>query len=385
MRFHLPFKFRKRSGQKKVFSLRLTKKVIALYAILFTAFFVCLAIFVTGGGLSESQTFTLSFITPTEGETFTDGNVYISGDAIGGVIKNVVVWDQKYNVGMPANIGINLWNINIPVNLFSKGTHVICVKAESTDGRWSPVICRTINTNPTTYKEATGYIADTLPAGFGMIFKPAEVVGRSVVVLVSGGTASDDQNGDNIPDQFQQSPVSPNYNPSNVPILMSLVFVAIIVLLIVSIFGVKEYLSRREERIKTVQTSPEYWKLQESKLRFARTKINAKELWLNNEIKKRESDLRHSELSRKAVEQRNRELEALLAEQRLFNNQKAKLNLERKQGKEVKVTKHEFEKAASALGIRPKGKSLDVTKDQYLQIKNILEKKRSFEEMEKNV
>jgi hypothetical protein len=328
----------------------------------------------------------------------------ISGYAIGGILKSVSVWDEKYNLGMQAGTGLTAWSLSIPVTQFSNGDHVICAKAQATDGQWSPTICRTISTFPATHTEATGYISDTIPAGLGLIFRPAEMLGRSIVVLVSGGTAPDDQNGDNIPDQFQESPITPNYNPSNVPVLMSLVFVAIIVLLIIAIFGIKEYLSKREERIKTIQATPEFWTMQKlkltmrrgavqqkmrlkqewAKLKFQRFKINEKERWLNQEIRKRETALQQSELGRKAVEQKNKELEALLTEKKLFNAQKTKFHVEQKQGSEIPISRTEFERAAAMLGIRAKGKELDITKDQYAQIKDILEKKRSFEEMRKD-
>jgi hypothetical protein len=265
MRFHLPAFISERAKKKRIQSRWLTKKLVIVYAILFTSFFICLAVFAEGGGFAESSTFSISFSTPAEGEAFTTGNVLVSGFAIGGILRSVVIWDEKYNVGMLASTGLNMWSLSIPVNHFSDGAHVICAKAQSTDGQWSPIICRTINTLPPTHITATGYISDTIPAGMGMLFKPAEVLGRTVVVLVSGGTAPDDQNGDNIPDQFQESPVTPNYNPSNVPILMTLVFSALIILLIVAVLGMKEYLSKREERLKALQSNPNYWKWRERK------------------------------------------------------------------------------------------------------------------------
>jgi hypothetical protein len=334
-----------------------------------------LAIYVNGGGFAESNTFTISFSIPQEGQSFTNGDLIISGFATGGILNSVIVWDQKYNIGMYAGTNINLWSLSIPIKSFSDGPHILCVKAQSTNGEWSPTISRTINTYPTSHVDPTGYISDTIP-GIGLLFRPAEELGRSIVVLVSGGTAPDDQNGDNIPDVFQQSPIAPNYNPSNVPIMMSLVFVVIIVMIIVIVYGVKEFLLRR-------QATPEYWKLQERKLSFKlqRSRINEKDKWLKQEIQKREDALAQAELGKKAVEQKNKELETLLANQRMFNTQKKIFHVDEKPGAEIPLSKQEFQRAAATLGIKRKGKVLDVTRSQYQQIKGILENK-TLEDME---
>ena len=248
MQFHLPLKFHgAKQKKRKVFSLRLTKKIIALYAILFTSFFICLSVYVMGGGLSESDSFKISFTSPSEGQTFTTGNILVAGAASGGVLNTVIIWDQKYNVGMYAGTGSGVWSLSIPVSQFSNGVHIICAKAQSTDGKWSHTISRTINTYPTTHTVATGYASDTIPGG--ILFKPAEALSRSVVALVSGGTDTTDLNGDNIQDVFQQSPITPNYNQSNIPLVMIFVLIAVVILIIVAIYGSKEYLSKRKKRM----------------------------------------------------------------------------------------------------------------------------------------
>ena len=91
-------------------------------------------------------------------------------------------------------------------------------------------------------------MVDSLPQPFGFILRPVEQAAREVVVKVSGGTSSDDLNGDNIPDVFQTSPVSPTYNPTNIPLTFTLVIIGLFVVIVIVTFSIKEMITKKIEK-----------------------------------------------------------------------------------------------------------------------------------------
>jgi hypothetical protein len=310
-----------------------------------------------------------------EGQHVSGDSITFNGHVIGGTIDEVVMWDEKYNVGIQCGTSLSLWSLTIPLNRFSNGLHTMCIRAKNTDGQWSPIVCRTIYTSVTIPLSGpvypTGYIADTLPSPIGIVFRPIEDVARNVIVYVQGGTAPDDQNGDNIPDQFQQSPITPNYNQSNVPILIVIVFASFVVLIIVVVFAVKEVLSRREERMSK-------WGWREWELNKA--KMKEKDKFLKKEISRREkliNLIRDKQGMEQQLKQQKKEIHMLYKERQLFNNAIQKIKTS--SGKTINITLPEGKAVARKT---PTG-TLNVSKAEFEAAKQLVEKKRNAKELER--
>jgi len=213
----------------------------------------------------------INLIQPGENEIFykTD-DITISGDVWGGIPKKVIIWDAELNVPIYATITGTSFGVSAYAGDLSDGVHTLGVQAQTVDGRWTPVIYRTIEIRNYQGGTSSSYNTDVTQTGggplgsFGVIFRPVGEVLAQTVVYITGGTASDDLNGDNIPDPLQQSPVTPRYNPTGSPLTLIIVYgLIILVVIIVILYVVKPYLERKQRLKREMVKSPEtrYWLL----------------------------------------------------------------------------------------------------------------------------
>jgi hypothetical protein len=181
---------------------------------------------------------------PADGkEYYHYDNVYIHGRMLGGVPEVVYVWNERYNVPVVCTLSATTFHINIPAESFSRGVHSMAIQGKTTDGRWTPIIRFTINkldTGPDFMHDFLGIennrVENLLPGVIGGLFRPVEDIVKGIVVVITGGTAVDDLDGDNIPDELQQSPFTPRHNQMNLPLMSAIVFGLIILVILVIIF-----------------------------------------------------------------------------------------------------------------------------------------------------
>jgi hypothetical protein len=205
-------------------------------------------------------------------------DIDISGGMWGGVPDVVRVWNTRFNVPVVCTLSANNFYVTIPASDLSKGMHTMAAQGRTTDGRWTPIVYFRINkldVGPDMMNQFLGMennnMENLLPGVLGGLFRPVEDIVKGIVVVVSGGTASDDLNGDNIPDELQQSPFAPRHNPMNMPLMAALVFGLIILVIIVILFVVvKPIMDAR----KKVVSKPDYldYKLREKEIGLEKTK-----------------------------------------------------------------------------------------------------------------
>jgi len=253
-----------------------SKSLIIVACIITALIFFFSYMYLNGGVINERKTFTIGFDSPSEGTIFNEGQeITFSGHVIGGVIDRVIIWDERFNVGIECGHTVSLWQQNVGVDKFSVGTHVVCVRALCTDGTWSPVATRTIEvkTSTSSITALPLRLSSQMPQPLGIFFRPIEDIVDGIVVTIEGGTSSDDLNGDNIPDQFQQSPTGPSHNPMNIPmttlIITILIFSALIIGIIMIQRTLSPFLSKREKRIETLQSKPDWrkWRLEQHQIK----------------------------------------------------------------------------------------------------------------------
>jgi hypothetical protein len=230
---------------------------------------------------------------PLENQEFhrTD-EIRVTGSVWGGIPKKVIVWEQKHNVPIYATISGTSFGVSFTGADLSDGEHVICIQAQTNDGRWTPVVTRLILVNnyqpdsgsnnwfgfPLSNNQQT-WSETYLPEPVATVFRPVEEVLAQTVVYVTGGTASDDLNGDNIPDEIQQSPAAPRYNPVGAPVTLFFVYAVIAgIILAVIFFLIKPYLERKQEAQKQLQQDSGWrqWKLQLQSLNNQKLKAELK-------------------------------------------------------------------------------------------------------------
>ena len=238
-----------------------------------------------------------------------NGDIYYDGDSItvfgvmwGEIPKKVYVWDERFNVPISCQISGASFGIELYANDLSKGVHTLCFQGQASDGRWTAVERVDIKKLG---ESAEGYItANTgntfvekhFPEPLALVFRPVEEVLKQTVVTITGGTAEDDLNGDNIPDELQQSPVSPRYNPMNVPLSAIIVYGLIIfVIVLVLLAIVKPYLLKKQK----IESKPAYqkWKLKMRSLTNQKQKAELEKEKRRREMLERKARRLEEELS----------------------------------------------------------------------------------------
>ena len=226
----------------------------------------------------------------------------IRGSMWGGIPKKVLVWDERYNVPISCSITGSYFDASVIAGDISNGYHNLCIQGQTDDGRWTAVEKVTIEkrqagiigaAEPDTWSESF------FPEPVAMFFRPVEEVLSHVVVYVTGGTSNDDLNGDNIPDEIEQSPVSPRQNPMNVPLSTIIIFTLIIVvILVVVMYVARPYVKHRISHERRVTKSPKLrkWSLEMKKKKEAKlqSKLRAERMRRINLEKKLKKEKEHT-------------------------------------------------------------------------------------------
>jgi len=240
--------------------------VVAIILLTFLSYYVVHGFSAKDLFFNEYESVKLIIYEPDEGQKYYDGDsIIISGSMWGGIPKTVYVWDERFNIPINCYITASAFGVELYASDLSEGTHTLCFQGQASDGRWTSVVKKTItklgdtDANIIYPNQGNTFVETYFPEPLAIIFRPVEEVLTQTIVLITGGTSDDDLNGDNIPDEVQQSPVSPRYNPMNVPLSAIIVYgliIAVVVIILLSI--VKPYMQRRQE----MQSRPAYQQFQ---------------------------------------------------------------------------------------------------------------------------
>jgi len=241
---------------------QLLRRRILLIPILI--FLLLLIMYYIGNGFSlndnivgTAEDFKVRLNKPDTGDTFYTGDdIVVSGSVWGGIPKKVIVWDEKYNIPIECHISGSYFNIRLYADDLSTGFHTLCVQAQADNGRWSRIETVSIEKKEGGRSGKT-WVESFFPPPIAYVFRPVEDIIRNIAVVVSGGTSPNDLNGDNIPDEVQQSPVPPRYNPMNLPLSVIIVFGLIILLILVVVLKILHpILMWREKTKMEIHRSP---------------------------------------------------------------------------------------------------------------------------------
>jgi len=249
--------------------------IIAAILLSIAVILVGTSMYANNFALFQGKQFYITITEPHENQVFYEHTYFsISGYALGKPVSKVYVWDKDYNVGLLCGVAANHFNKEFYTDDFSEGKHTLCVQAVSTDGTLSNVATVTIEIRKPTVTVSTpeGYMSDSLPSPLGTIFRPVEVAARQVIILVSGGTDPEDLNGDNIPDVYQMSPVSPPYNPYGIPVTFTLIAIGLLVIIVLIVYVIEKmvstYVIKKYEHEEKVAANPEARKYELEKLKL---------------------------------------------------------------------------------------------------------------------
>jgi hypothetical protein len=197
--------------------------------------------------VGESNSFYLNIDSPNEMQKFYAGEqIAFHGGVIGDTLAKVTVWDTDYNVAIPCTITPTKWGVYLYATDFSSGIHTMAVQAQGITGEWSPVSTVTIEIRGTIAgATAPGYMSDSF-GPLAPIFRPIEDIVRGLSIRAAEGTAANDQNGNNIDDRFESNPISPRYNPFNLPLSFLLIFIVLGGIIIVLARYGYSYMQRRQ-------------------------------------------------------------------------------------------------------------------------------------------
>jgi len=282
---------------------------VAMIAV--AAIIIFLLMYYAGNGFSlndtiigASDTCSVRIIEPTQGQSYqrTD-DIRFTGTVLGGIPEKVFIWNDQHNVPIHATISGTSWGVSMIAGDLAHGEKIINVQAQLQDGRWTPVESVSIEVDnyipPESYSPFSWFPSHTtwseqnLPAPLATVFRPVEEVLAQTVVYVTGGTAHDDLDGNNIPDQLEQSPFAPRYNPYGAPMTIFFVY-GIIAFIIFSLiyFVIRPYLKRKQEAQKQLESDAgwRYWKMQmqaltDSKMKAELQEEKAKRKALEKQIK----------------------------------------------------------------------------------------------------
>ena len=228
-----------------------------------------------GFAFIQNNQFYITITEPHNNQVFYEHTYFeISGYTLGGIPSKVFVWDKDYNVGALCGISGNRFYKQFNSDDFARGKHVLCVQAISTDGKLSNIATVSIEIRKpsVTVSTATGYMSDSFPDPLRTIFRPVESAARQLIVLITGGTDPQDLNGDNIPDVYQISPVSPPYNPYGIPITFTLIAIGLLILIVLIVYVTKNlvtsYISKKYAHEEKIAASPEARKYELEKLKL---------------------------------------------------------------------------------------------------------------------
>ncbi|RLI63755.1 MAG: hypothetical protein DRO67_05235 [Candidatus Asgardarchaeum californiense] len=277
----------KNSHLKKRSKVVTIAKVITLIALCFFASYYLGNGFSTHDKIiSANEDCRVMLNSPLDGATYHHNDeIHVSGSIWGGIPQKVYVYDTMYNVPVQATITGPNFGVTLYAAEISQGTHELAFQAQTADGRWTQPVYRTIEKygSPSVtgfahdQYETYNFISEYVPDQIAYIFRPVGEVLTQSIVYLTGSTAHDDLNGDNIPDALTQAPTTPRYNPYNLPLTTLLVYlgiISIIALIIMKI--VSPAVKRKQQYRKEILKSPEkrQWILDQKQLK-------------NNELKKK--------------------------------------------------------------------------------------------------
>lgn len=283
--------------ESKLQSLRKKSKFLTVAMIAVAIIIISLSLYYAGNGFSLNDTIfgtnddvRVMIDSPHEGDVFYSyDNIDIAGSVWGDIPQKVFVWDERYNVPVTCTLQGTTFGVRLFAEDLAVGQHVLCIQAQTEEGKWTAVERVQIEKRGTTSSQtgwvnpATTWSETYLPQPLAVVFRPVEEVLAQIVVYVSGGTSDDDLNGDNIPDELQQAPTTPRHNPMNLPLSGIIIFGLIIfVIIILIVYIIYPYLDRRQQLKKAMLNDPNkrLWLLQMKAL---------KNKELKSEIKKEKS------------------------------------------------------------------------------------------------
>ena len=223
-------------------------QIVLIIAIIILASF--LATYWIGNGFSTEDNiigtkggFYLNIDSPLNGAVYTQGNnIDFRGGSLGGTLRQAILWDNDYNVGIPCNVIGTRFSVTIPGERLSPGLHTLVVQGQSVDGGWSEKTSVDIKimeggsgSNTMDFGENT---IDNPPAG---LFQPIIDIWNGITGQIEQGTGDNDLNGDNIDDRLQSSFLSPRYNPMNLPWMMIIIVLIIAGLLSLVVYYAFKY------------------------------------------------------------------------------------------------------------------------------------------------
>jgi hypothetical protein len=218
--------------------------------------------------VGESNNFFLNIDSPNEMQKFYAGEqIAFHGGVVGDTLAKVTIWDTAYNVAVPCTITPTKWGVYLYATDFGPGMHTLAAQAQSVTGQWSPISTVTIEVRGTVPGAQRGYMSDSF-GPLAPIFRPIEDIVRGLSVQVAEGTAANDLNGNNIDDRFESNPISPRYNPFNLPLSFLLIFIVLgAIIIILARYGYS-YMQRRQiqrnQMAQRIVTNPQsrQWYLQ---------------------------------------------------------------------------------------------------------------------------
>jgi hypothetical protein len=251
---------------------RYISKVQVILVVIILVLVSFLAYYWIGNGFSlndniigTNSSFHLNIDSPLNGAIYTQGNtIEFRGGSLGGTLRQAILWDADYNVGIPCNIIGTKFSVMIPAERLSVGDHTFVVQAQSIDGGWSQrtsvdvYIAEGGSGEESTMEFGESPYLDESPHG---LFQPIYDIWDGIVGRVEQGTGDNDLNGDNIDDRLQSSFLSPRYNPMNLPLMLIIFFVIVACLICVAVFYLFKY-KRKQQYYKTyiatkIASSPE--------------------------------------------------------------------------------------------------------------------------------
>ena len=304
-----PRRFRLRDRNKHFTDARRLKRIEIGLLVILIVIVAFLGMYWIGNGfdinvVGESTSFFINIDSPNEMERFYAGEqIPCYGGVVGDTLAKVNVWDTSYNVPVPCTVTPTKWGVTFYATDFSPGFHTLAVQAQGSTGQWSRVATVTVEVRGTA-NVTRSYMSDQF-GPLAPIFRPIEDIVKGLSVHTEEGTAANDLNGNNIDDRFESNPVSPRYNPFNLPLSFILVFIVLCIVILIIARFLYSYMRRRQilrdMMAKRIVENPQrrQWYLQlkalanrqlRDQLSKERASIRAERVRLNEKVSRLESE-----------------------------------------------------------------------------------------------
>lgn len=254
-------KFKSKSGKarSKYFKIQIVLVAILLIFVAYLASYWISHGFSMGDNVVGTlDGFYMKIDSPLNNAIYTQGHmITFSGGSLGGTLRQAIIWNNEYNVGVPCNVVGTQFSVQIPGDRLLPGRHTFVVQGQNIDGAWSKTTSVDLVIMPSG-DEGDTYVDwgevphyEQEPAG---LFRPIIDIWTGIVGRVEQGTRFNDFNGDGIDDRLQSSPLSPRYNPLGLPI-MFIIFILVVGLIIgLIVYYAYNYYKRKEyHRVKVAK------------------------------------------------------------------------------------------------------------------------------------